>query len=39
MEDDTFGLSKCLFKSSKTLGPTPSDLLHSRECLDIIMDG
>ncbi len=40
MEDDTFGLSRCLSKSSKTLGPTPrpSDLLDSRECLDIWMD-
>ncbi len=37
MEDDTFGLSRCLSKSSKTLGPTPSDLLDSRECLDIIV--
>ncbi len=27
-----------LCKSSKTLGPTPSDLLDSRECLDIWME-
>ncbi len=38
MEDETSGLSRCLSKSSKTLGPTPSDLLDSRECLDIWMD-
>ncbi len=38
MEDDLLHLDlPSLSKSSKTLGPTPSDLLHSRECLDIWM--
>ncbi len=43
MEDDLLDLvspdlPNCLSKSSKTLGPTPSDLLNSRESLDIWME-